>query len=297
MFPSVFISFKSTDRDLVFPLYEKMKKNGFSIFMSSEDIPVGEAWMARVSEELRQSKVLVAFVTKNYIADSYQVSRELSMADSRKIPIVSVIHGVGRGDIPSAWEYLFQRQTIYVRSLTDDAIENIISGCKDAISGKPILGKSAKDIYDEGRGFFEQDDYLSAAQCFEKASTDFPDAFPLLVHCRLILRQHEQARVAARDAQKYCPGNPDTYFFAALSNLAGRSDYSSRVLERASEQLVRAWEIEPHLKHCHLALCLAMLYSKRSFSIPQSILTLVQIGKKHEFDESFLQGLTNLLGI
>ena len=108
---------------------------------------------------------------------------------------------------------------------------------------------------------------------------------------------NQEAREAARTALVQCPNSADTYFFSALSNLAGRTEYKSQILERTTELLLRAWDIKPSLEQCYLAICLAHLYNRRSYSIPRAIEEMAQISKRYEFDESLLNGLRSIIGI
>ena len=293
---SVFISFRTPDKDIILPLYKRMQEEGIHVFMSSEDLEYGEQWGAQLDARMKEADLMLAFVTPEYLSQQYQVNKEWNLADQYKKLILPIVYQTEEGAIPHAWAYHSGHQYMSVCELNDEEIEKIVLKCKQSIErGRVIIEpgellQNAHRLADDGK-------WEEAVRLYEKVSDDLLDAYPQIIFCRLMMGQYKEARDAARNALTQCPNNPDTYFFSALSNLAGRSEYPSQVLERTTELLMKAWRIEPSLVMCYLAICLAHLYNRRSYTIPPSINELVRISKEYEYDEKLLNSLRGILGI
>lgn len=293
---SIFISFRTPDKDIVLPLYKRLKEEGLQVFLSSEDLEYGEKWAAQLDVKMREADMMLAFITPEYLSMTYQVEKEWNLADTYKKMIFPVLYQVDASAIPHSWAYHSGHQYICIKELGADEIQRITRVSKRSLErGRVVI--DALELFNEACYFADKGDWGNAVKKFEKVADDIADAYPKIIYCRLMLRQYKEAREAARNALAQYPNNPDTYFFSSLSNIAGRQEYKSQFLERSSELLVRAWEIKPSLEHCYLAICLAHLYNRRSYSVPRPINEMVQISKRYEFDENLLNSLRSILGI
>lgn len=294
---SVFISFRTPDKELVLPLYYRLKEEGLQVFMSSEDLEDGDIWASRLAQEMRATDLMLAFITPAYLEQQFQVDKEWYLANELQKPTLPVLYRVEKHEIPDDWAYITKMQYFPVNTLDSRQIEDIVEKCKRSVEKGKVFLNSPKEVFEKADALRREGEWDKAVKLYERIAGDVADAYPIIIYCRLMLKRPKEAREAARTALVQCPDNPDTYFFSALSNLAGRSEYKSQILERSTELLLRAWEIKPSLEHCYLAICLAHLYSRRSFSVPRSINELIQISKRYKFDEDLLNGLRTILGI
>ena len=294
---SVFISFRTPDRDIVLPLYNKLKEDGLQVFMSSEDLEDGDIWASRLAKEMRASDLMLAFITPAYLSQQFQVDKEWYLANELQKPTIPVLYRVEKGEIPDDWAYITKMQYLPVKNLNEGEINGIVEKCKRSLEKGKVFLNSPKEVLEKADSLKKEGEWDKAVKLYERIADEISDAHPNIIYCRLMLRQPKEAREAARKALVQCPDNADTYFFSALSNLAGRQEYKSQILERSSELLVRAWEIKPSLEQCYLAICIAHLYNRRSFSVPGPINEMVQISKRYEFDENLLKVLRAILGI
>ena len=293
----IFISFRTQDRDIVLPLYNRLKEEGLQVFMSSEDLVEGDPWASRLAQEMRDSDLMLAFITPAYLSQRFQVDKEWYLANELQIPTLPVLYRVEKGAIPDDWAYITKMQYLPVSTLGGKEIEEIAEKCKRSLEKGKVFLNSPKELFDKADTLRQEGEWGKAIKLYERVVGDIPEAYPYIIYCRLMLRQPKEAREAARIALVQCPDNPDTYFFSALSNLAGRTEYKSQFLERSTELLVRAWNIKPALEHCYLAICLAHLYNRRSYTVPNPISELVQISKRYDFNEDLLNGLRSILEI
>ncbi len=294
---SVFISFRTPDRDTVLPLYNRLQEEGIQVFMSSENLEDGDIWASRLAQEMKASDLMLAFITEAYLSQQFQVDKEWYLANELQKPTLPVLYRVEKGAIPHDWAYITKMQYLPISELRDKEIGEIVAKCKRSLERGKVFLNSPKEVFDKAESLRKEGEWDQAVKMYEKIAGDIPDAYPNIIYCRLMLRQQKEAREAARTALVQCPNSADTYFFSALSNLAGRTEYKSQILERTTELLLRAWDIKPSLEQCYLAICLAHLYNRRSYSIPRAIEEMAQISKRYEFDESLLNGLRSIIGI
>ena len=294
---SVFISFRTPDRDIVLPLYNRLKEEGLQVFMSSEDMSEADLWAARLSQEMKATDLMLAFVTEAYLAEKFQVDKEWYLANDYKIPTLPVLFKLKKGDIPDDWAYITKRQFFQIDQLGKKEIEQIILKCKQSLSKGKVELDSPREVFEKANALSDNGDWLKAISFYERIADEIPEAFPCIVYCRLMMKQAKAARDAARDALTRCPNRAETFYYAAMANLAGRDDYQPKLLERASEQLIRAWSIEPQLSHCYLAICIAYLYNDQSFRIPPAIMELVKVGQEHKLSQEVLNSYRSVLGI
>ncbi len=294
---SVFISFRSLDRDTVLPLYNRLQEDGIQVFMSSENLEDGDVWASRLAQEMKASDLMLAFITEAYLSQQFQVDKEWYLANELQKPTLPVLYRVEKGAIPHDWAYITKMQYLPISELRDKEIEEIVAKCKRSLEKGKVFLDSPRAVFENAKSLSEKGEWGKAISLYEKVSDDIPEAYPAIVYCRLMMRQARSARDAAREALTHCPDMAETYFYAAMANLAGRDDYPPKLLERAAEQLIRAWSVEPKLSHCYLAICIAYLYNDQSFRIPQEILELVRIGQEHTIDQDVLNSFRHVLGI
>lgn len=294
---SVFISFRTPDKDLVLPLYHRLKREGLHVFMSSEDLEDGDIWASRLAQEMRASDLMLAVITHAYLSQQFQVDKEWYLANELQKPTIPVLYHVEKSSIPDDWAYITKMQYLHVDNLGNREIEEIVEKCIRALEKGKVFLNSPKEIFDKADSLRQEGQWDKAVKLYEIIAEDVADAYPFIIYCRLMLRQPKEAREAARAALVQCPDSADTFFFSALSNLAGRTEFKSQILERSTELLLRAWNIRPSLEQCYLAICLAHLYNRRSYSVPGPINELVRISKQYEYDENLLNGMRSILGI
>lgn len=294
---SVFISFRTPERELVLPLYDRLRKEGFHVFMSSECLEWGDEWPARLTQEMKEANLMIAFITNAYLSDDYQVNKEWDLANSYKKLILPILFKVEEGGLPDTWVYYSGHQYLPISNLSEVEINVIIAKCKQSINLGKVQLNSPREVFDQANALCDKGEWDRASILYERIAAEIPDAHPCIIYCRLLLRHYRAARDAARKALMYCPKNPDAYFFSAMSNIAGRDEYQPIVLERASELLIQAWQIQPDIKHCYLAICIAHLYNNLSFRIPGPIQLLVRTAQSQPLNPKLMESIRNMLSI
>lgn len=265
--------------------------------MSSEDLEDGDIWASRLAQEMRATDLMLAFITPAYLAQQFQVDKEWYLANELQKPTLPVLYHVEKSAVPDDWAYITKMQYLSVDDLGDKEIGEIVEKCIRALEKGKVFLNSPKEIFKKADSLRKAGQWDKAVKLYERIAGDVIEAYPIIIYCRLMLRQPKEAREAARTALVQCPNSADTYFFSALSNLAGRTEFNSQILERSTELLLRAWDFKPSLDQCYLAICLAHLYNRRSYSVPRPINDLIQISKRYEYDENLLNGLRAVLEI
>lgn len=74
----VFISYSSEDRGIAEPIAQDLKRSGFSVFYDKELVP-GEAWRARLAQELRRARYVLVLLSPAYV-ESRWARQELEAA-------------------------------------------------------------------------------------------------------------------------------------------------------------------------------------------------------------------------
>lgn len=292
---SIFFSYKTNEASIIQPLYERLKAEGYKVFMSSEDLVGGDIWPKRLVEEIEKSGMVLAFITQSYIDDCYQVDKELNIADKHKKPILPLLYKVNPRDIPIEWTYITKHQYFQITRLDNFSVDHIANICKKVLNeGKCIL--SPGDILIEAKQAVERHDWISAIKLFNEVSEALPDAYPQIVYCRLMLGQYPEARKAAQGALLHCPNNADSHFSAALANLAGRNEFPSYLLERVTEHLSKAWSIDAKLEQCYLAYIVGMLYKEQSYIVPGILQSMINDCTRYEYNKELMDKILRLIG-
>ncbi len=124
--PTIFFSHSSNDRDMIFPIKEKIDDitgKSLNIFMSSDgqSIPFGNNWVHKIEEGLNNAQIMFVFVTPNSI-DSAWIYFEAGYAYSKGIEVIPVGIGVNIGQLKAPLNLL---QGFDVQSA--DSLNNFVS--------------------------------------------------------------------------------------------------------------------------------------------------------------------------
>lgn len=124
--PTIFFSHSSNDRDMIFPIKEKIDDitgKSLNIFMSSDgqSIPFGHNWVHKIEEGLKDSQIMFVFVTPNSINSAW-IYFEAGYAYSKGIEVIPVGIGVNIGQLKAPLNLL---QGFDVQSA--DSLNNFIS--------------------------------------------------------------------------------------------------------------------------------------------------------------------------
>lgn len=85
----IFISYCHKDKAIVFPVAERLARDGYRVWYD-EGIDPGEEWPEIIAEHLNRCTVCVAFVSENSL-NSHNCRREINFALLKKKPFISVI--------------------------------------------------------------------------------------------------------------------------------------------------------------------------------------------------------------
>ena len=85
----LFVSYSHKDPELVFPILEKLDKDGYRIWYDEGIIP-GSEWPETIADHLKNSAAFVCLVTKNFL-ESKNCLRELNFALKKQIPFLSIM--------------------------------------------------------------------------------------------------------------------------------------------------------------------------------------------------------------
>lgn len=89
---SVFISFRTPDRDTVLPLYNRLQDEGIQVFMSSENLEDDDIRASRLAQEMKASDLMLAFITEAYLSQQFQVDKEWYLANELQKPTLPVLY-------------------------------------------------------------------------------------------------------------------------------------------------------------------------------------------------------------
>src|SRR5688500_10398533 len=87
----VFVSYSRRDARPVRAITDALARRGHDAWLDAEDIG-GGAWAGRTVEAMRQSDVFLRVLTSASVA-SAEVAKEVSLAASRRVPIIPVVIG------------------------------------------------------------------------------------------------------------------------------------------------------------------------------------------------------------
>ena len=121
----IFISYSRKDSDFVDGLIRDLEQRGIDVWVDREDIEGGAAWRAAITEAIRECRAFL-LVLSPQATHSRNVSRELSLAESRNRLIIPIIHQPC--DIPPGMEYqLAELQWIdFTASSREEALKRLV---------------------------------------------------------------------------------------------------------------------------------------------------------------------------
>lgn len=127
----VFISYSSLDKKFAEKIYEYLKKNGITCWISSKDIPAGGDYQACIVEAIHQAQIVLLIFSANANSSS-EIAKELSLA-SKKVLIPTRIEDV----IPAgAFQYqLSNRQFIDLFEDFDNSLQELAHRIESALKG------------------------------------------------------------------------------------------------------------------------------------------------------------------
>ena len=131
--PTLFFSHSSKDKDIIFPIKEKINQSTggvFDIFLSSdgESIPFGRNWLHKIENGLQVAKIMFVFVTENSLSSGW-IYFEAGFAYSKGIQVIPVGIGVDIGSLKPPLNLL---QGFNITS--GDSLNNFISIINDAFN-------------------------------------------------------------------------------------------------------------------------------------------------------------------
>jgi hypothetical protein len=86
----VFISYEWDSQEEVIKIKENLEKAGFKIFIDVGQIGGGHLLYDRIDQAIRNSKVVIAFITPKFVV-SHFCNREMALADLLRKPIVPIM--------------------------------------------------------------------------------------------------------------------------------------------------------------------------------------------------------------
>lgn len=86
--PYIFISYSHKDSDRVWPIIDRMLKDGYRVWYD-EGIDPGTEWNKIIAAKLNQCSRFIVFLTKNSIQSKF-VRREINFADRKDKPILQI---------------------------------------------------------------------------------------------------------------------------------------------------------------------------------------------------------------
>ncbi|XP_064624651.1 uncharacterized protein LOC135486079 [Lineus longissimus] len=110
--PQVFISYQWDSQDEVRPLRDRLEKAGFTCWMDIGQMGGGDQLHAKIDEGIRNSKVVIACLSPKYTVSHY-CSRELSLADITRKPIIPVMYDKVPWPPPGGMALMFS-QLVYI---------------------------------------------------------------------------------------------------------------------------------------------------------------------------------------
>lgn len=85
----VFISYCHKDKKFIFPIVERLAKDGYRVWYD-EGIDPGSEWPEVIASHLNSGSVCIAFISKNSL-ESHNCKREINFALLKRKPFISVI--------------------------------------------------------------------------------------------------------------------------------------------------------------------------------------------------------------
>ena len=123
--PDIFISYSREDQEHVFPVVDKLRKQGLDIWIDQEGIHGAKLWSQEIVNAIENSKVFILFAsTKAFV--SKNVTKELALASESDKHILPVF--IEDAEIPAAMKYQLAgiQHLIHKKGEEDLTIDNIL---------------------------------------------------------------------------------------------------------------------------------------------------------------------------
>ena len=123
--PDVFISYSREDQEHVFPVVDKLRKQGLDIWIDQEGIHGAKLWSQEIVNAIENSKVFIIFAsTKAFV--SKNVTKELALASESDKHILPVF--IEDAEIPAAMKYQLAgiQHLVHKKGEEDLTIDNIL---------------------------------------------------------------------------------------------------------------------------------------------------------------------------
>lgn len=78
--PLVFISYASSDKDLVLPYFDSLKHPSYELWMDCKKLVGGQDWDFEIKKSFDKAQIIILFISKNSISKRGYVQRELKLA-------------------------------------------------------------------------------------------------------------------------------------------------------------------------------------------------------------------------
>ena len=124
--PDIFISYSREDQEHVFPVVDKLRKQGLDIWIDQEGIHGAKLWSQEIVNAIENSKVFILFAsTKAFV--SKNVTKELALASESDKHILPVF--IEDADVPAAMKYQLAgiQHLVHEQGQTDETVGNILN--------------------------------------------------------------------------------------------------------------------------------------------------------------------------
>lgn len=153
----IFVSYCHKDRPFVFPIIERMNRDGYRVWYD-EGIDPGSEWPEIIARHLNGCSVCVAFISENSL-NSHNCRREINFALLKKKNFISVMLEKAQMSLGMEMQ-LSATQSIFKYTLSDDEffaklyqapfLENCLG------TPNPSVSISAPEMYEEEDGLFSE---------------------------------------------------------------------------------------------------------------------------------------------
>ncbi len=231
---SLFISYRSIEKDLPLKLAADIMKQGYPVWMDRlQGVLPGDPWRKSLEEGVNHAAGVVAFLSRNY-AESTWCRRELQRADSLKKPIFPILIGPVSDEL---WPMEIQdRQYGDFQNWEDQkayqsAFELLLDGLKKNLLPGPALVPPPPGHADPGRDDPEDEIERGIAKTKELGQADPFAAFEaeeLRKDMEMVEKQYKSAaqsyRMILDDALRVRLELQKTHYKAEWEKLKGRLD-------------------------------------------------------------------------
>ncbi len=178
----IFISYRHSDEELL-PLCQALAKHilkelDVAIWRDS-GLTAGKKYDEEIAWAITNADALILLLTPNITKSQYVLETEIPLAISRQIPIIPVIAGISKGDIPTIEELVgrvhmpiwFYGEQASVPEFPTEAREQLINGLKLTLADKDLFAQ-AQLFYNKGLSSLSLR-HLTPEQTFIKAYGSF----------------------------------------------------------------------------------------------------------------------------